>query len=126
MANIPTITNYQEAAAFRAKHPRERLIATRTELVKNDDNGVYAIRYCYTDVVTYYPDGTIKLKTNGHHTVTTKRRINQFISGASVFQKSFNWYLRDFSTGDRIDFVEDLTFTPGCGWHPPRKLFLDQ
>ena len=51
----------------------------------------------------------LKLNTGGWHTVTTKSRLNAIlqglISGASVFQKNFDWYLsynnvtHDFNDG---------------------------
>ena len=51
----------------------------------------------------------LKLNTGGWHSVTTKSRLNailsELITGASVFQKQFNWYLNynnqthDFNDG---------------------------
>ena len=52
----------------------------------------------------------LKLNTGGWQTVTTKSRLNAILQevkyGCSVFQKNWNWYLRN----DRnfVDFVDGM------------------
>ena len=57
-------------------------------------DGSVAIELHGTKVVVFYPNGLIKLNSGGYHTSTTKKRINQY-SPVSVYQKNFEWFLRD-------------------------------
>jgi hypothetical protein len=42
-----------------------------------EDHGTYiAVRYWYTEIVQFYPDGRIRLNNGGWHTMTTKYKIN--------------------------------------------------
>jgi hypothetical protein len=47
-----------------------------------------------TNVVVIYPDDTVMLNSGGWHTHTTKKRINQY-SPVQVYQKNYEWYLKD-------------------------------
>lgn len=53
---------------------------------------VITIRYQWTDVITYTPDYMI-LNTAGYMTTTTKKRINDSLIGARVWQEKFVWYI---------------------------------
>ncbi len=57
-------------------------------------DGSVAIELHGTKVVVFYPNGLVKLNSGGYHTSTTKKRINQY-SPVSVYQKNFEWFLRD-------------------------------
>jgi hypothetical protein len=48
------------------------------------------VRLHNTNIVVFHDDGRVTLHTGGYRTVTTKERINQFISGR-VYSDRFNW-----------------------------------
>lgn len=51
-----------------------------------DENApAYAIRLHSTDVITYYPNGEIRLNSGGFQTVTTKQRMNAYLEGWGVY-----------------------------------------
>lgn len=55
-----------------------------------------AVRYHNTNVVTYDGENNVLLNHGGWMTPTTKARINQYAPhGIQVFQKNFEWYVRD-------------------------------
>ena len=57
-------------------------------------DGSVSIELHGTKVVVFYPNGFVKLNSGGYHTHTTKKRINQY-SPVGVYQKNFEWFLRD-------------------------------
>ncbi len=67
-----------------------------------EHDGSVAIELHGTKVVVFYPNGLIKLNSGGYRTSTTKKRINQY-SPVSVYQKNFEWFLRD-----GIPFVDNI------------------
>lgn len=57
-------------------------------------NGIRAIRFHHTDIITFYKDGSFMLNHGGYKTVTTKKRMNHFIrNGFKIFQKDYQWYI---------------------------------
>lgn len=78
--NQPEIKTYKQAAEFlqagRNKNDRP-LEASSTRLIRIDDDTI-AVRYHYTDVVTYHRDGSYTFNRGGYHTDTTWRRIEQY------------------------------------------------
>lgn len=72
------------------------------------ENGMYAIRYYHTDIVTFHANGDVTLRNNSYETSSTKNNINSF-SPIQVWQKKYCWYVtlagRDipFRDGMRID-----------------------
>lgn len=66
-------------------------LENNTRLVKLE-NGDYAIRLHWTNVVVIHADGTYTINSGGYETATTKDRINGY-SPARVFQKDFCWYV---------------------------------
>ena len=71
------------------------MLGTHKTTIKHE-GGETAVRYHWTDVVTF-DNNTITLDTGGYDTVTTKRRMNQasdtFNLGFGVYQKNFNWFV---------------------------------
>ena len=57
----------------------------------------------------------LKLNTGGWHSVTTKSRLNAIlqglISGASVFQRDFNWFLN--YNNSTHDFFDGMVLSQG-------------
>ena len=70
-------------------------IGTHRTSIRTDDN-VTRVKYHYTNVVTF-DDSEIQLQSGGHHTATTKRRMNQtssqFPLGYKVSQRNYQWYI---------------------------------
>lgn len=51
-----------------------------------------AIRLHQTDILTFYPCGSVVVKTGGWETVTTKGRINRYLPPPwIVLQKDWEW-----------------------------------
>ena len=48
---------------------------------KDNSNDAVAVHFHRTDVLTFFPDGSININTGGWNTVTTKDRINTFFAG---------------------------------------------
>jgi hypothetical protein len=72
---------------------KTRKIGNNTYAEIEYDNSV-SIRLHGTSVVRFYPNGLVKLNSGGWRTSTTKDRINKY-SPVSVYQKNFEWFLRD-------------------------------
>jgi len=90
---------------------QRRKIANNTYLERRED-GTIAVRLHATDILTFSPNGDITLDSGGWHTVTTKARISEFMStGWSLFQKDFAWYLRNYASGQIVDYRDGITIT---------------
>ena len=62
----------------------------------DENRWTVAVRYHGTNIVTYDGEGNVSLNHGGWMTQTTKARINQYAPhGIQVFQKDFEWYVRD-------------------------------
>ena len=59
------------------------------------DHGAYfAVRYHWTNVVEICRNGACYLRSGGYRTLTTKRRINQYLPfGWHLYQENFEWYV---------------------------------
>lgn len=81
-----------------------------TWVLMNYVDGSIAVRLHGTDVVRTEPNGDITLRTGGYHTVTTKARINEFLSlagtGWKVFQKDYDWFITHYAGGGQWDVTE--------------------
>ena len=75
----------------------------------SNDGGKTAVRYHYTDVVTF-DNNTITLNTGGWPTATTKRRMNEtsaeFSLGFNVYQKRSAWFVE--YKGKTIKYPGDM------------------
>lgn len=64
--------------------------------------GVYAVRYHYTDIVTFYPNGDIVADNGGWGSPTTRNRLNKFTpAGISFTQRDYTQYVHD-TRGERV------------------------
>lgn len=103
-----TPTNYAEALEVLKGRDSMRL-GNNTYLVDNWVFGYIGVRLHNTHIVRFYQDGRVTLHTGGYRTVTTKERINQFISG-EVLGKDYAWFYQGVREGWYIPPVE---FTEG-------------
>jgi hypothetical protein len=88
-----TPKNYAEALTVLAGRESVRL-GNNTYLMNIDYARItpcIAVRLHSTDIVKFYPDGSVTLHTGGYHTVTTKERINHFITGR-VYSRNYQWF----------------------------------
>lgn len=75
-------------------HANGKKISNHTRLIPVDD-GEIAIKLHETNIVIFYPDGTIRLDSGTWRTVTTKDRINTALAGTGL-QITANkgmWYI---------------------------------
>lgn len=86
-------TNYQEALSFLKGRDSRNISGKRaTKVVRETENSV-ALYYHRTPVVTWYMDGRIVLRSGGHQTVTTKRRMNDAVPDVRVWQRNWEWWV---------------------------------
>lgn len=71
----------------------QRKIGNNTYAYIELDDSV-AIELHGTKVVVIHPDDSVTLNSGGWRTSTTKDRINKY-SPVSVYQKNYEWFLRD-------------------------------
>ncbi len=73
------IATYEEARTFLSggRSKDSRPIANNTRVETRDGDAI-AVLYHSTDVVTYYPDGRVRLLDGGYQSYTTKDRFNRF------------------------------------------------
>ena len=95
---------------------KSRLIDNNTmEYIRADGSKV--IRLHLTDIITFNPDGSCTLNSGGWQTVTTKDRMNKFLSGWYVIQKKSIWYLT--RPGYWTDTsIEKYVYADGITIHP--------
>ena len=79
--------NYAQAAAYLAGRDRVKL-GNNTWL--ENINGGIGVRLHNTIIVWFHEDGKTTLHTGGYYSVTTKDRINAFITG-HVYQHAYQW-----------------------------------
>lgn len=116
-AAVPaTIRSYDEAARTQAggKGDRRKL-ANNTYLVRREW-GKIAVMLHDTDVVTYYPDGSVRFDSGGWRTPTTKERINSY-SPATVYQQVGIWLI-SFG-GSTVTFADGMVLTADGVWINP-------
>ena len=104
--------NYQIAdEKLQGRNKNSRKIGNNTYLERRPDGSI-VIRLHNTDILTFNPNGDTTLEAGGWHTVTTKARINEFMStGWGLYQKNFDWYLQNYITGQEIDYRDGITIT---------------
>ena len=78
---------------------RQRKLGNNTYLVRENtpEGPVYGIQLHGTEVVRYYPDGSVTLHTGGYRTQTTKSRINSYVPShlmTFLCQRNHRWYVQ--------------------------------
>jgi hypothetical protein len=80
----------------------------RNTTVHDNGNGRAVVLYSTLIFDHDRSDGTITLRTGGHTTATTKRRMNECLRAGdwpwSVVQRDHIWYVEDDRTGKRVEF----------------------
>lgn len=93
----------------------DKLSTYKTTIEPRGRPGLFAIRYCMTDIVVFDAN-TVTLDSGGWRTVTTKRKMqqasNQFGLGYGIWQEDHCWYVSRYQ-GDKVPFVDGMTFPRG-------------
>lgn len=84
----------------------------------------YVIRLYGTDVITFYPDGSVALKTEGWSTSSTRNKINSFQRLGEVYQERCRLYA--VCHGKTYLFKDNMRIYPdgrveGAELAPPRR-----
>ena len=91
---------------------RDRIkLGNNTWALRRDDG--IGVRYHWTIVVTFRPDGAMVLHSGGYRTMTTKDRIDQFLyanRGLRLCQERGEWWIIDphDSGYERIPFEDGM------------------
>lgn len=97
------MNSYELLEQMVSKRERPRGVATSLRLASDS----IVVRYHDTDVLRAYKDGKVELNSGGWQTVTTKARINQYLTGPRrLYQKDYQWYVAT-PTGD-IPFEDGM------------------
>ena len=105
-----TPKTYEQAVA--ALGGRESVkLGNNTYLERASDNTAIFVRLYATDIVTFFLDGRITLRTGCYRTATTKDRINEFVAGR-VYQRNHDWYYQDSYDAEGRP-QRERTFTEG-------------
>lgn len=115
-AKVPQISSYADAQAVLARAPRRTgRIGHNTAIGQYDDGSIFIILYS-TPILVFRSDDTVAINSGGHHTVTTKARINSILPGTiRVYAKRRQWKVRtpsgdeDFFDGIRFDLTRPTT-----------------
>lgn len=105
--------DYQTAEAkLTGRCYNQRKIGNNTYLVRGEDS--IHVRLHKTNIITFFPDGRVKLNSGGWRTVTTKARINEFMStGWYLQQKNYDWFLQRYDgTQPRAEFEDGIVLHP--------------
>lgn len=120
-ARVPQVFDYSDAQVVAMKAPRSGRIGHNTRVVVWDDTGGISFVLYATPIVTYYPDGEIELNSGGHHTVTTKARMNALLPPRfRIEQSKYEWWVRDTLTNKKIPFEDGMRVINRPGWTPKR------
>ena len=89
-------------------------ISTNNTVIKESNGGdifefyLHGHGICLADI----KEGSVKLNNRGYRTQTTKRRMNQILeeleSTWEVYQVQGEWFVRCFSTGNILDFFNNM------------------
>jgi hypothetical protein len=71
-----------------------------------------SVRLHNTEIVIFWPSGSVQLYTGGYRTMTTKERINQFIK-CHVYQKAGQWFVASRQVDGSFNWVAPREFCEG-------------
>ena len=126
---IRNLRSWSDCKVFLAGTTERKLghntIVYERSATSTDGKPSYAVRYHMTDIVTYRPDGRIRLDSNGWNTTTTAQRLN----ACSPFGVSFSdkdpgvWS----ASGDGASFRDGMVSDPDGGWQEHKaQVFADR
>ena len=107
---------YQQAVEVLGNRHSLKL-GNNTYLERDDCADCISVRLHQTDIVNFFADGRITLRTGGWYKNTTKDRLNEFITGR-VYQKDYAWFYVGHGSTGALDwnhpqpFVESMNVGP--------------
>lgn len=108
-ASIVDAGPFQVYVGLFDKGGKKRAKNVGTATLKIETENGFKIRYHATDVIEY-KDNEIILNNGGYYTVTTKKRINEYLPhNLYVEQKNFEWFLVDREKNTRVPFENGMT-----------------
>lgn len=120
MTNRTGVKSYRTALEYleTGRDPLYRKTEYETAIV-TDGDGSPVVRLFDTHIVTYHEDGSVTLNSGGWHTVTTKRRMNDYQDVCYVYQDDNVWYVNTQGVGGwDIPEKERLVFEDGMRVYP--------
>lgn len=102
---VKTYDEARELFQKRGKRSGRVILGYQTTLERRGD--CYAVRHHATDIVTYRPDGTVRLTSGGWYSATTKDRLSTF-SPVYVTQYKFEWYVAPPGSFDRVPYFDGM------------------
>lgn len=91
-----------------AEHPITKIANNTVQYYRGPARVVMLHR---TEILTFWPNGDIRLDSGGFMTPTTKARMNQFLPpGYRVYQEDWEWYLR-YPDGGIRPFRDGMVFS---------------
>jgi len=88
------------------RNSQKRKLANNT-YAERRESGAIAIRLHNTDILTFNQDGSIVATTGGWKTVTTKARLNEYLS-CRISQERGKWSVHH--NGKTVEFADGITF----------------
>lgn len=99
---------------------------TRLHTLAGDAIG---LRLHNTDVLTFYPDGSIGIDTGGWHTVTTWNRIGRYLDAPwRIYSDKGEWRWVHWSGERVLPFIDGMTILPdgGIGYQGHEVMSADE
>lgn len=89
----------------------DRPLFLRPNTFAHWDGTAFDITLYETRIARVHADGSVTVWSGGHHTSTTKNRINDFLLPIrhELVQINHNWHVRDLKTYRLYDFVDGMT-----------------
>ena len=105
-----TPKTYQQAVEVLGN--RHSLKLGNNTWLERDCANCIVIRLHQTDIVKFFANGRITLRTGGWYKNTTKDRLNEFITGR-VFQKDYAWFYVGHDSTGALDWNHPQPFVEG-------------
>jgi len=118
MTTYPQVRTYAQARALldkRAKQRRGFAKLGNNVYLEPRAEGCIAVKYHWTDIVTFYPDGRIELRCGGWYTVSTKQNLSVF-SPFSIYQEKGEWFVntnKDYTEVNKAGKLPKGKLPPG-------------
>lgn len=106
-SNHATNFTHATATAYLANKPSRAAPHGTHTRVEATPSGAVIIRHHATEIIRFEPDGRVILDTDGHHTATTKHRLNNYVQGVRIWQKAGVWYMA--ANGHEAPFFDGVT-----------------
>lgn len=93
--------------------PDSRKLERNTWLELRDDRTNIAVKLHQTDILTFYPDGSIKLDSGGWKTLTTKDQMHRYLPKDIIISQENNvWYVHNRNLQIRTVFEDGMIINP--------------